>query len=397
MEFISRLADTTTKTKIVDQLLTGVSGEFDLAVLFVNPMQPYDAKSVYQQVESRIKIKNFLCVTCAGVIGSQREIEYQPAASLLLARLPDVDIKPFYLDQSQLDEFQKSEDVYKFFEIYPHEKPVFLVMPDPFLFDPAQFLDLINHAYPKCGIVGGLASAGHQARENAIILNNKIYDEGLIGYVLTGNVAVETVVSQGCRPVGTTYIVTKAKENVIYELAGRPFYEVLKEVLKHANEYDRKLAQEAIFVGVAMNEYKHQFKRGDFLIRGVMDIDPNSGAGAIADYIQTGQTIQFHLRDARAAQDDLIELLQANKERWSHRHPAGAFVFSCNGRGYNLFGVQDHDIRMIQNTIGPLSAAGFFCAGEIGPVGGLNFLHGFTNSIALFYEPDDQDLTNDKK
>jgi small ligand-binding sensory domain FIST len=136
-----------------------------------------------------------------------------------------------------------------------------------------------------------------------------------------------------------------------------------------------------------MNEYNHKFKRGDFLIRGVMGIDPDTGSGAVADYVHVGQTIQFHLRDAKTAQEDLTELLNTHKDHFAQHRLKGAFVFSCNGRGENLFQVKDHDIKMIQQNIGPVPAAGFFCAGEIGPVGGVNFLHGFTSSITLIYAP----------
>lgn len=387
MEFISRLADTTDKYKIVDQLLAGVSGSFDLAVLFVVPSGPYAVKTLYQEIENRVSIRNFLCCTTAGVIGDQQEFEDVPSAVLMLARLPDVGIRPFYLDQNQLDSFVKPEDIYEFFEVYPHEKPAFLVLPDPFLINPNQFLDQMNRSYPKCSVVGGLASAGSQERENVLILNNKIYDEGLAGVVLSGNIAVETVVSQGCRPVGPTFIVTKAQDNVILELAGRPFYTVIKEVLEAATSRDRGLAQEAVFVGIAMDEYKHQFKRGDFLIRGVMGIDPESGVGAVADYVKVGQTVQLHLRDAQTATEDLTELLLSHKEHLDARRLKGIFVFSCNGRGEQLFKEKDHDIKLIQKHIGPVPAAGFFCAGEIGPVGGVNFVHGFTSSITLIYAP----------
>ena len=193
------------------------------------------------------------------------------------------------------------------------------------------------------------------------------------------------MVSQGCRPIGETFIVTKAQRNIVYELAGRPFYKVLEEVLNKGTDYDRHLAHEAIFVGIAMNEYKDKFKRGDFLIRGVMGVEPQSGAGAVGDYMRVGQTVQFHLRDAKTANEDLHELLKQYKTKKQTTAAHGAFVFSCNGRGINLFKEHDHDIRIIQHHLGPVPAAGFFCAGEIGPVGGINFLHGFTNSMALFY------------
>ncbi len=160
--------------------------------------------------------------------------------------------------------------------------------------------------------------------------------------------------------------------------------DVLQDVLHMTPARDKLLAQESLFVGIAMNEYRHEFKRGDFLIRGLVGIDRNLKAGAIADYIRPGQTIQFHVRDSQAATEDLQELLSLKRNQFKER-PKGALVFSCNGRGQNLFKEKNHDIRLIQQYLGPVPAAGFFCAGEIGPVCQTNFLHGFTNSIALFY------------
>ena len=339
---------------------------------------------LYQELSKRISIKNFLCCTCAGIIGTEREIEGRPAASLLLARLPGVSINPFYLNQVQLEGLQTPESLYEFFEVYPNETPSFLVLPDSYAIDTNRFLKVLNNAYKGSAIIGGLASAASGPSENTLIINGQVYQAGLMGIVLNGNVKIETVVSQGCRPFGQTFIVTKAKDNIIYELAGQPFYKVLEGVLKSGTDYDRHLAREAIFVGIAINEYQQEFKRGDFLIRPVMAVDPANGAGAIGDFISVGQTVQFHLRDAKTANDDLHELLKLQKAK-SNLTLQGALVFSCNGRGLGLFKEHNHDIRIIQHHLGPVPAAGFFCAGEIGPVAGINFLHGFTNSMALFY------------
>ena len=233
--------------------------------------------------------------------------------------------------------------------------------------------------------MGGLASGASGPGENILMIDGEVFREGLIGVCLSGNLKVETVVSQGCRGVGETFIVTRAERNIIYEIAGRPFYTVLEEVLNKATDYDRLLAREAIFIGIAMNEYTDHFKRGDFLIRAVMGVEPQSGAGVVGDHMHVGQTIQFHLRDAKTAHEDLLELLKQYKNKKHADSLYGAFVFSCNGRGVNLFKEPNHDIQIIQELIGPVPAAGFFCAGEIGPVGTTNFLHGFTNSMALFY------------
>lgn len=385
MEFINRITQAGVSTQIVSELLTGVEGDFDLGILYICPWPPYDPLSIFQALKAKGNIRHLICCTCAGIIGATREIEGRPSASLMLMRLPQVKIVPFVLSQPVLETLKVKEDWYNFLEVYPNEKPSFIVFADPFAFDGNGFLAGLNEAYPGMPIVGGLASAASGPGENTLILDGEVMREGLVGACLTGNLRVETVVSQGCRPIGETFIVTKAQRNIIYELAGRPFYKVLEEVLNKGTDYDRHLAHEAIFVGIAMNEYKDKFKRGDFLIRGVMGVEPQSGAGVVGDHMRVGQTVQFHLRDGRTANEDLHELLKQYKAQAQATSAHGAFVFSCNGRGINLFGEHDHDIRIIQHHLGPVPAAGFFCAGEFGPVGGINFLHGFTNSMALFY------------
>lgn len=385
MEFINRITQAGTSAQIVRELLAQVEGDFDLGILYVCPWPPYDPLELCQALKSQVNIRHLICCTCAGIIASEQEIEGRPSASLMLMRLPQVKIVPFVLSQPVLETLKTKEDWYNFLEVYPNEKPCFMVFADPFAFDSNSFLAGLNLAYQGMPMVGGLASAASGPGENTLILGTQVFREGLIGVCLTGNVRVETVVSQGCRPIGQTFIVTRAQRNIIYELAGRPFYKVLEEVLKKCTDYDRHLAREAFFIGIAMNEYKEKFKRGDFLIRGVLAVEPQTGAGVVGDHMRVGQTVQFHLRDAKTAQEDLHELLKLYKTG-KHTTPArGAFVFSCNGRGINLFKERDHDIKIIQQYLGPLPAAGFFCAGEFGPVGGTNFLHGFTNSMALFY------------
>ncbi len=385
MQFDSHLSTSTECQKVADDLINNTTGEFDLGVLFISPSTQFAPAELTTLLKQKIKIKNLIGCTCAGIIGSSCELERTPATVLSLANLPDVKITPFSMTQAQLESLQESNDYYRYFEVYPTEKPVFIVLPDPFAFDLNIFLENLNKFYPSCPVIGGLASAATSPGQNTLILNSEQYTEGVVGLVLTGNVRVETVVSQGCRPFGETFIVTKSDGNVIHSLAGRPFAEVLQEVLKKSSPEERMLAQGALFIGVAMDEYKYAFKRGDFLIRGLMGIDPATGAGIVADYVESGQTIQFHIRDAMTAQEDLHELLKGQQNKEQGTKPCGALVFSCNGRGENLFRQKDHDIRIIQQHIGSVPLAGFFCAGEIGPVGGSNFLHGFTSSIALFY------------
>ena len=388
MEFISRITTETKAAEIVEELIKGQTDSYDLGVLFVAPQAQSMAHEIIEILKTKLPIRNLIGCTGAGIIGSHAEIERRSATVLSLAKLPGVKILPFMMNQTQLEGFKTTDDWYNFFEVYPTEKPIFIALPDSFLFDVSRFLDGLNYAYPGCPVIGGLASAASSPGENTLVVNQEERDDGVVGVILTGNVRVDTVVSQGCRPIGKTYIVTKAEGNMIYALAGRPFAEILVEVLKELSSGDQMLAQEAIFVGIAMNEYTHEFKRGDFLIRGLMGIDQTSKAGVIADFAQVGQTIQFHLRDAHTAREDLQSLLLSQQSKESQSKPKGALVFCCNGRGEYLFRQKNHDIEIIQKYLGPVPAAGFFCAGEIGPVGKNNFLHGFTTSIALFYPRD---------
>ncbi len=341
---------------------------------------------IASEFQKRVDCANFLGCSCSGVITDVSEIENQPAVSLFLMKFDHVTVQTFYLTQNEIVNMPTSEDWYKKFDVYPNEKPKFFILPDPFSIDINQLLSAFNKAYDLCPVIGGLASGATEPGENVLFLNQNSYVDGCVGLSLQGDIRVETVVSQGCRPIGENYIVTHAQGNIIHELGGRTFYTVLEEVLsKKASERERILSQEAIFIGIAMDEYKHPFKTGDFLIRAVIGLDQETGAGAIADYVKTGQTIQFHVRDNVSATQELIDLMNTQVKRHPEENPQGALIFSCNGRGINLFGDANHDLNIIKNSIGQIPVAGFFCAGEIGPVAGCNFAHGFTSSIALFY------------
>ncbi len=387
MKIYSRKSTNLDLTSILADLINDLPLEsWGIGFFFISGFSRESTIQLSLEIQKRLSIRVFLGCSAAGVITDTSEIETEAAVSLILMKFENVTLQPFYLTQSEIANMSTPDEWYKYFDVYPNEKPKFFILPDPFSIDTNKLLTSFNKAYELSPVIGGLASAGVQAGENTLILNNNFYEEGCVGLSLQGDIRIETVVSQGCRPIGETYIVTHAEENVIYELGSRPFYEVLEEVLSHkATDRDRILAQEAVFVGIAMDEYKEKLKTGDFLIRPVIGLDQQSGAGAISDRIKIGQTIQFHVRDAVSATQELNDLFNMQIKRHPQERPQGALVFSCNGRGKNLFGANDHDLMIIKKHIGNLPIAGFFCAGEIGPVGGRNFLHGFTSSIALFY------------
>ena len=255
-----------------------------------------------------------------------------------------------------------------------------ILVADPFSFPVDAFLSRMEQDHPGVPIVGGMASAGWTPGSNTLVSGRHLSDCGAVGVVVGGAARIRPVVSQGCRPIGRPMVITRAEENVIVELGGRPALERLREVYAEIDEADRRLVRSSLHLGRVASEYQERFERGDFLVRNVVGADPDTGVIAVGDLVRTGQTVQFHVRDAGTAHDDLLCLLAAP----GAGPPAGALVFTCNGRGTRLFSEPHHDARAIEDSLGCTPTAGFFAQGEIGPIGKRNFLHGFTASIALF-------------
>jgi small ligand-binding sensory domain FIST len=206
-----------------------------------------------------------------------------------------------------------------------------------------------------------------------------------VGVLLQRPIAVRSIVSQGCRPIGQHMVVTRAQENIIVELGGRPPLVRLQQLWQELSPHDQQLFQQGLHIGRVTNEYQERFQRGDFLVRNVLGLDRESGALAITDNVRVGQTVQFHVRDAETADEDLHALLQRDMQAHGQR-PGGALLFTCNGRGTHLFSAPHHDVRTVHAEVGIVPVAGFFAMGELGPVGGQNFIHGFTASVVLFEE-----------
>jgi small ligand-binding sensory domain FIST len=231
-------------------------------------------------------------------------------------------------------------------------------------------------------VIGGMASGGSEPGHNHLFFGRKALAEGAVAALVSGPVRLRTVVSQGCRPIGRPFVVTRAERNVIYELGGKPALIQLKEIFDSLPTREQLLVQKALHVGRVVSEYQERFEQGDFLVRNVTGLDPAAGALAVGDYIRTGQTIQFHVRDQEAADAELRQLLSAARK--ASPGPAGALLFTCNGRGTRMFGQPNHDAEALAKSLGPVPAAGFFAQGEIGPIGRQNFMHGFTASVAIF-------------
>ena len=353
--------------------------------LFVSILYQTDWKALLRQIRGELGSPLLLGCTGGGIIGSEQELEGMPALSLAAGDLPGVKLHPFTISPEDLAEERDPGFWIEKIGASPKEDPVGILLPDPFSCDCMTLVATLNAVYPKMPLIGGLASGANQAGENLLFFNDEILSEGAVGTLLTGNIALETIVSQGCRPIGRPFIITKVEENVILELAGLPATEALQRLYTELSDADRNLARRALLLGVVMNEYKQKFERGDFLIRNLIGIDPASGAIAVGDRIHTGQTVQFHVRDAETSREDLQVLLKEQGKALSKSRVSGGLLFSCLGRGRDLYGEPHVDIRTIREAIGSnCPIAGFFCNGEIGPVGKQNYIHGFTSSLGLF-------------
>lgn len=254
-----------------------------------------------------------------------------------------------------------------------------VLLPDPFTCPVDRMLSELAAIAPDLAVVGGMASAARHPGGNRLVLDGQLHTGGAVGVLLPPSVPVRTVVSQGCRPIGSPLTVTRAERNMLLELAGRPAFELLVDLVRELPPEEQQLATRGLHIGRVVDEYRAEFTRGDFLVRAVLGGDKEAGAVAVGDEIDVGATVQFHVRDAQSAHEDLEQLMAGQRAD-------GALVFTCNGRGSRLFGVPDHDAEVVSEALGDVPLAGMFCAGELGPVGRSNFVHGFSASVALFGE-----------
>jgi len=355
----------------------------DLAFLFVSHSHSGGFESLARQVYEKTGANVLLGCTGETIVGGHNEIESGPAASMWAATLGDVQIEPFHVqfaraaDGIVCEGFPTPDD-----DKSSEVRAVFL-FGEPYSSAPNLVLDHFAEEFAGVPVMGGMASGGAGPGTNRLFVNDQTVEFGAVGAVIYGGPQIRSVVSQGCRPIGTHYIVTKADQNIIHELGGVPPLARLRELLPKLPQHDQQLLRHGLHVGIVMNEYQASFARGDFLISNVMGADQDDGSIAIGNSIRVGQTVQFHVRDAATADEDLNQLLDADKLAHATA-PRAALLFSCNGRGTRLFEEPNHDAGTILQKCGPIPVAGFFAQGEIGPVGGKNHIHGFTASIALF-------------
>jgi small ligand-binding sensory domain FIST len=349
-----------------------------LAVLFASAHFFGSAEDLAAAVTEQAGPVPLIGCVAEAVAGGAREVESQPAVSLWLAAGLGP-VETYAMDFVRT----RSGGAFGGYRFDAEPDGVHLMLCDPFTFPAGDLLAHLNDHVPGTVVMGGMASGGLRLNQSRLFLDGRVLAEGAVGAHLP-QAEIHPLVAQGCRPVGDPYTITRAEGNVIFEFGGRPPVVRLQELAAVLSSRDRELLTQGLQVGLVIDEYRAESQPGDFLIRSVVGADPESGAIAVGEEIEVGQTVQFHVRDAESADQDLQRTLAREAAVLGARRAAGALLFTCNGRGSRLFPGPDHDAGLIAKMLGKIPVAGFFCAGELGPVGGQNFLHAFTASIALF-------------
>jgi len=380
--------------------------------VFASPHHADRFDGIAERVASRLGAHHVIGCTAESVVGAAGDLEGSPGVAVLACSLPGVRVRTFTEEQLIAPDASAEASAARAGEAMGAAddlRAVFLLA-DPFSVPlvrvlPALGAGRVEHEEGgrrrRVGtIIGGMASAARAPGQNALTLDGHTRRHGAVGVSLLGPVRVDAVVSQGCRPIGPTMVVTKARSNLVLELGRRPALHAVREIITDLPDPDRHLLSGGLFLGRVVDEYKDRFGRGDFLVRQIVGAEESSGAIAVGDLMRAGQTVQLHLRDRRTAREDLALLLDA---QGLHEPPAGALLFTCNGRGRSFFGEPHADVRAIQRAfahdesgehrarageeMGPVEASvpmvGFFAAGEIGPVGQDSYLHGHTACLAL--------------
>ena len=356
-----------------------------LAVAFVSPHYQPEYDRVGPLLKEMLGAEHSFGCSGGGIIGAGLEVEQRPALSITAATMPGVDIEAFHLDGDKLPDLDASPDRWReLVGVTEGQQPHFVLLADPYSFPVQNLIMGLDFAFPQAAKIGGLASGAQRPGDNALFLDGVVHGAGAIGLALHGNIVVDTVVAQGCRPIGEAMRITSSQNNILVELDGKPPMAVLQDLFRTLSERDRQLMGHSLFLGVVMDEFLDSPVQGDFLIRNVVGMDQRTGALAIGEMLKEGQLVQFHLRDADTSAQDLTFVLERYAVENRENEVPGALLFSCLGRGQYLYGRANHDTDIFREKLGQVPLGGFFCNGEIGPVGGTTFLHGYTSSFGLF-------------
>ena len=368
----------------------GAAAPASLVVVFVSAEHARSSGDVPRILRSHLPDATVIGCSAQGVIGDGLEIEDRPAVAVTAAHLPGVRATTFRATSDTLPTPDDPPDAWiRLVGVSDDERPQFLVLMDPFSSPGDELLSGMDFAFPVAAKVGGLASGGHVLGSHALYLGEDTYHDGAVGVALTGQIVMDTVVAQGCRPIGEPRRITKCHRNLLLELDGSPPVTYLREMYHELPPRDQMLLDGNLFLGIAIDPFLTQDSAapGDFHIRNLIGADQQRGVFAVGQYLREGQVVQFHVRDAVTSTEDLQVQLTRYVETAGKQSPQGALLFQCNGRGMNLYGRPNHDSELFSESVGRIPMGGFFCNGEIGPVGGSTYLHGYTSSFGIFRKP----------
>jgi small ligand-binding sensory domain FIST len=376
----------TAAAEAADRARAGLEAPCDLAFVFASGQHLGMAKWLLSEVHERLEPRALLGCGAGGTVAGGHELEDTPGIVVWGASLPAAELETMHLTAERDGEGFRLLGLPASLtavadDLAPAIDESLIALCDPFSFPPEELLSAIERSRPATPVLGGLASASF-AGGAVLLRDGEVLTDGAVALRIRG-LEVLPCVSQGAGPVGPEMTITSAEANVIGELAGKPAIERLSEVIAALPEEERSLASSGVLIGLVIDENRPEYDRGDFLVRPIIGADRESGAIAIGQQVRVGQTVRLQVRDAASADEDLREALRAQAQALGSGGAAGALLFTCNGRGSHMFDVPDHDASAIEDTLAA-PTAGFFCAGEIGPVGGRNFLHGFTATMAVF-------------
>ena len=349
----------------------------DLVVVFAGTANLDHIEEGLEAVEDRLGSRALVGCGAQGVVGAGRELE-DGGVVVWAASLPGGDVQTFHLEATPTGEGQLAISGVPELD----DADMAIMLADPYSFPVEPLLAQLGEDYPGLPIVGGIASSGDGPGDGVLLHDGAVAREGAVGVVLRG-VEVHPCVSQGARPIGPEMAITECEGNVVYTLAGKPALVRLREAIAELDPAERALAANGLLLGIVIDPNQPEYERGDFLVRGILGVDQESGSITVGEHVRVGQMVRLHVRDGVSADADLRDVLARELDGLG-TPPAGALVFTCNGRGRGMFGAPDHDALALEEAFGGAPAAGFFCAGEIGPVGPRNFLHGFTATVAVF-------------
>jgi small ligand-binding sensory domain FIST len=355
-----------------------------LGLVFMSPNFFPHAQATLEILRVHARIPLLAGCSSASLVAGANEIENATGIVLGLYSLPGAELKGFRFAQEQVEEADGAAYWPLESAVEPKQTNGWLAFIDPFHLDTESWIRGWNESYAPSPVFGGLAGGIFSDQTTQVYLNGEVFENGGVAVSVGGDVKLSGVISQGCTPIGDTWTLTRVEQNLIHQIANRPAYAVLADTVQKLSPADQQKARGNLFIGLVVNEYLDEFHRGDFLVRNLIGGDPNSGVLAVGALPRAGQTLQFQRRDAAAASEDMSELLERAKKNLGDKTIYGGCLCCCNGRGKNLFGQPNHDAELVQKEFGPIGLAGFYGNGEIGPVGGKNYLHGFTASLALF-------------